>query len=163
MTDEGICEFGPAGEVGGMMTMLLIPANMLPVIDGPWQSAQPLVIPVWSIFPPEKLVKLVSVDWTWQLPHCAPLLRGIWLTGIPVATRPSWQVAQVLVSPPSAVCGKLRTGVNAKVEWHTSHDKMVDIWVDDFPVALVPSWQVQQAPGPTAEWLKTTAPKELTL
>ena len=42
----GICEFAPAGDVGGMTTMLLIPAKLLPVIDGPWQSAQPLPMPV---------------------------------------------------------------------------------------------------------------------
>jgi hypothetical protein len=59
-----MCELGPAGEVGGMTTMLLMPAKVPPVIDGPWQSAQPLVIPVWSILPPEKLVKSFSVELT---------------------------------------------------------------------------------------------------
>ena len=43
--DDGMCELGPTGEVGGITTMLEMPANVPPVIDGPWQSAQPLVMP----------------------------------------------------------------------------------------------------------------------
>ena len=33
--EEGICEFGPAGEVGGITTMFPIPANELAAIVGP--------------------------------------------------------------------------------------------------------------------------------
>ena len=142
--------------------MLLIPANVPPLIDGPWQSAQPLFIPVWSIFPPAKLVKLVS-DCAWQLAHCAALLRGMWLAGMPLAFCPSWQVPQVLVSPAKVSWGKLRAGANDRVEWQTSHDEVVATWLAGFPVARVPSWQVQQPPDPTAVWLNTTAPNELTL
>ena len=35
VVDEGMCELGPSGEVGGITTMLLMPANELPPIDGP--------------------------------------------------------------------------------------------------------------------------------
>lgn len=101
VVDDGICEFSPAGEVGGMTTMLLIPANVDPVIEGPWQSAHPLDMPAWSIFPPAKLVKPVSVEATWHEPHIAGLVRGIWFAGVPNAFSPLWQVAQVLVSPRS--------------------------------------------------------------
>lgn len=110
-----------------MTTMLLIPANVDPVIDGPWQSAHPLVMPAWSIFPPAKLVKPVSVEATWHEPHIAGEVRGIWLAGIPKALSPLWQVEQVLVSPRSDEWLNPFAGMNAMVEWQTSHDKLVSI------------------------------------
>src|SRR5664279_3744707 len=43
---EGICAVGPAGEVGGMATIWGTPTKVEPLMPGPWQAAQPLVIPV---------------------------------------------------------------------------------------------------------------------
>jgi hypothetical protein len=42
---DGMWAVGPAGEVGGMTTMLLTPAKVLPLIVGPWQAAQLLEMP----------------------------------------------------------------------------------------------------------------------
>jgi hypothetical protein len=43
--DEGMCELGPTGAVGGMTTIRVIPAKVLPVIEGPWQAEQPETMP----------------------------------------------------------------------------------------------------------------------
>jgi hypothetical protein len=52
----------PTGKVCGITTMLVMPAKLEPLMDGPWHSAQPLTMPVWSIVAPEKLVKPVMVE-----------------------------------------------------------------------------------------------------
>lgn len=45
VVDDGMCALGPAGEVGGMTTMLLTPTKLAPLMAGPWQEAQLLVMP----------------------------------------------------------------------------------------------------------------------
>ena len=35
VVDDGMCALAPTGEVGGITTILVIPANVVPVIDGP--------------------------------------------------------------------------------------------------------------------------------
>ena len=64
-----MCELGPTGAVGGMTTMLVMPANVPPLTSGPWQAEQPLVMPAWFICPPAKLVKPVCVEAMWHVPH----------------------------------------------------------------------------------------------
>src|SRR5438132_1144439 len=67
--EEGMCELGPIGEVGGITTMLVMPAKVPAPMPGPWQSAQRPARPVWSICPPAKLLKPLSVEAMWQVPH----------------------------------------------------------------------------------------------
>jgi len=64
-----MCDMAPTGDVGGMVTMLLIPAKVPAPTLGPWQVEQPLTIPVWSICPPAKLLKPFSVEAIWQVAH----------------------------------------------------------------------------------------------
>ena len=59
--DDGMCALAPIGEVGGITTMALIPAKLAPVMLGPWQAMQLLVMPAW-------LIK--------ELPNLAPLPTG---------------------------------------------------------------------------------------
>ena len=92
-----MCEFAPAGDVGGMTTVV-VPKNVLGAIPGPWQVAHPLVTPVWSIWPPAKVVKPFRVDATWQAAH--PALVGRWLAGLPVASVPLWQLTQLPITWP---------------------------------------------------------------
>jgi hypothetical protein len=49
VVDDGICAFAPGGELGGMTTIREMPANVSPETSGPWQTAHPLLMPVWSI------------------------------------------------------------------------------------------------------------------
>jgi hypothetical protein len=46
---EGMCALGPTGEVAGITTIWLTPAKLAPVMLGPWQAMQLLLIPVWLI------------------------------------------------------------------------------------------------------------------
>src|ERR1700704_3671001 len=54
----GMCEPGPAGEVGGCTMILVIPTNEAPVIVGPWHPTQ-VVSPAWLI---ADLVNLAPVS-----------------------------------------------------------------------------------------------------
>jgi hypothetical protein len=47
--DDGMCAPAPTGEVGGITTIWLIPIKLAPLMLGPWQAMQLLVIPVWLI------------------------------------------------------------------------------------------------------------------
>ena len=65
----------------------------LPVAFCPsWQEAQPVVIPVWSIPAPEKVV----VD-LWQVSQGS--LVWTWPPGLPTAVWPLWHDAQFVVMP----------------------------------------------------------------
>ena len=71
-----------------MTTILLMPAKLVPVMLGPWQEMQLLVMPLWLIsellnlapLPTGRLGTLEPVP-TWQLSHVA--LVGMWLAGGP--------------------------------------------------------------------------------
>ena len=74
---EGICELAPAGEVGGITMILVMPTNEAPVIVGPWQPTQ-VVSPVWLIaefvnFAPFStgVAAMLEPAPTWQLSHAA--------------------------------------------------------------------------------------------
>ena len=45
VVDDGMCELAPTGEVGGIATIREMPTNELPLMPGPWQDAQLLVMP----------------------------------------------------------------------------------------------------------------------
>lgn len=47
LVELGMCALGPGLLESGMTTMLLMPAKLLPVMPGPWQLAQPLLMPAW--------------------------------------------------------------------------------------------------------------------
>ena len=74
----GKCDVATAGDVLGITITLLMPKKLLPVILGPWQVAQPLVIPAWLNWAPENVV----------IPAMAPL-AGISMEG----TLLTWHVS----------------------------------------------------------------------
>ena len=88
VVDDGMCELGPSGEVGGITTMLVMPANELPLIDGPWQATQLLVMPRWLIWPLAKLAPAAPVT-------------GMGVAGIALL----WQASQLAVV---GMCGGVR-------------------------------------------------------
>src|SRR5882762_8270223 len=52
VVDDGMCDVAPIGDVGGIATILLTPMNDVPVMLGPWQATQLLVMPLWFISEP---------------------------------------------------------------------------------------------------------------
>ena len=87
-----MCAPAPIGEVAGITTILLIPAKLAPVMPGPWQAAQLLVIPVWLISEPLNRAplptgKLATLDPgpTWHASHATVV--GIWLLGGPTIVK----------------------------------------------------------------------------
>src|SRR6516225_5444988 len=92
VVDDGMCEVAPTGVVAGMTMILATPANDVPVIDGPWQATQLLVMPVWLISEPENFAPLGTGSVatlepvpTWQVSHDA--LVGTWLAGWPTMLK----------------------------------------------------------------------------
>ena len=156
VVDDGMCALGPGGDVAGMTTMVVIPAKVDPDTAGPWHVAQPLTMPAWSIWPPEKLANPVRTDAMWHVAHWSGFVLGTWLAGRPVAVLPSWHVAHVLRSAPRLEWSKRRIGENAIVLWHWSHDSVVTMWPAGLPVARTPLWHVAQSPGVAIAWLKRT-------
>jgi hypothetical protein len=90
--DDGMCDDAPTGVVGGITTMDGTPAKLLPVMPGPWQLAQPPVMPTWFIAEFEKRAPSVTGSFamleplpTWQLSHGAAV--GMWLAGGPTMLK----------------------------------------------------------------------------
>jgi hypothetical protein len=82
----GTCELAPGAPVGGITTILLTPKKLEPVMLGPWQVSQPLVIPLW---PNAELLNLalfctgsVKLEFgpTWQASQLV-LPNGMWFDG----------------------------------------------------------------------------------
>ncbi len=88
---EGMCEFGPAGVVGGITTIALMPKKLLAPMPGPWQAAQPLVMPAWLIWPLAKVVP----------PTLPAPAAGMGMAGIAF----EWQASQLV---PAGMCGGTR-------------------------------------------------------
>ena len=72
---------------------IVTPKKLLPVA---WQVAQPLLIPVWFIGAPAKLVNALA---EWQLSQAAVV--GTCVAGVPFAVAPLWHVAQVRGAMPA--------------------------------------------------------------
>jgi hypothetical protein len=96
---DGMCDVAPAGEVGGITTILVMPAKLAPVMVGPWQPTQ-VVSPAWLIAEPENLAPLTTgVDAmlepapTWQLSHAAVV--GTWLAGVVTIEKFAAGIAKV--------------------------------------------------------------------
>jgi hypothetical protein len=125
-----MCALGPTGEVGGITTILLIPAKLAPVIDAPWQLSQLFVIPVWLIsellnlapLPTGRLATL-EPEPTWQVSQAA--LLGMWLVGGPTITKlaagiakpdttlAAWHCAQLFVVLGALAWMLARVGITA--------------------------------------------------
>jgi hypothetical protein len=135
VVDVGMCEFAPAGEVGGMTTILLTPAKLEPVIDGPWQPAQLLLMPLWLISEPLNLAPLptgvaamLDPAPTWQVSHAA--LVGRWLLGRPTMEKPMAGIAKLAAAEPWH-CAQLAVVLGA-LAWMLASvgitAKSVDVW-----------------------------------
>src|SRR4051812_50114166 len=88
VVDDGMCEVAPTGDVAGMTMILVTPTKEVPVIDGPWQATQLLVMPAWLISEPENFAPLgtgvaamLEPAPTWQGSQGAGL--GVWVGGRP--------------------------------------------------------------------------------
>jgi hypothetical protein len=100
------------------------PANGVPVTAAAWQVVQPVLMPLWFIAVPAKVVKLVAA---WHISHAE--LVGMWFDGLvftvtPVNVLPvSWQVAQPEVIPLWFIGVP---GPNAVVDlWHSAQSDVV--------------------------------------
>jgi hypothetical protein len=110
-----MCEFAPAEVLGGMTTMLVTPAKLEPVMVGPWQAAQPVVMPAWFILEPLNkaplgtgVAAMLEPAPTWQVSHAVVI--GMWFVGgptilkllargiaKPATTDAAWHCAQLVV------------------------------------------------------------------
>ena len=52
---DGMCEVAPIGEVAGIAMILVTPMKLEPVMVGPWQATQLLVMPLWLMREPLNL------------------------------------------------------------------------------------------------------------
>jgi hypothetical protein len=105
VVDDGMCELAPAGDVAGITTILLTPIKLLPVILGPWQATQLLVMPVWLIKEAVNLAPLTTgvaamlePAPTWQLSHAAVV--GTWLVGRPTMVKLAAGIAKLAAAVP---------------------------------------------------------------
>ena len=87
-----MCALAPAGLVGGMPTMRVMPTKLTGVPAGTWQAAQLLLMPAWLIFEPLNLAPLptgvaamLDPAPTWQTSHAVVI--GIWLLGGPTMVK----------------------------------------------------------------------------
>ena len=92
VVELGMCDDVPAGLVGGMPTMRVMPAKLAVVPDGRWQATQLFVMPAWFISEPENLAPLgtgsegTDEPWpTWQTSHES--VDGMWFEGSPTTLK----------------------------------------------------------------------------
>ena len=116
----GMCALGPIGDVGGCTMMRLTPKNDVPVIAGPWQVAQLLVMPAWLIWPlanvvaPTDAAPVEGISWAgiafeWQASQTSDvgrcggtrpaLVLGVTPMKVPATTLAPWQIEQLPVIP----------------------------------------------------------------
>src|SRR5260221_9470202 len=100
-----MCELAPTGAVAGMTMILLTPAKLAPVIVGPWQATQLLVMPLWLMREPLNLAPLptgvlVTLEPapTWHTSHEA--LVGRWLAGSPTIVKLAAGIAKLAAAAP---------------------------------------------------------------
>ena len=89
----GICEVVPGAAEDGITTMELMPVKLAPVMPAPWQTSQPVVMPLWL------KAELVNL--------------AVFCTGsVRLLVAPTWQVSQAVV--PNGTClagGATRAGL----------------------------------------------------
>jgi hypothetical protein len=113
VVELGMCDEAPAGPVGGMPTMRVMPAKAVVALLVWWQATQLLPMPAWLISEPLNFAPLptgsVAIDepWpTWQTSQEAVV--GMWLAGRPTmlklaagiakdAAVAPWHCAQLVV------------------------------------------------------------------
>src|SRR5512143_709833 len=100
---EGMCELGPGGDMGGMRTMLVMPAKVVPDPDAVWQATQLFVMPAWfmrelaNVAPlGTGVVATLEPAPTWQLSHGA--LVGTWLLGGATILNPIDGIAKAVAA-----------------------------------------------------------------
>lgn len=100
-----MCAFAPAGEVAGITTILLTPAKLEPVMFGPWQATQLLVMPPWLIKEPLNFAPLgtgvtatLEPAPTWQLSQAA--LLGMCVAGMPTIVKLAAGIAKLAAALP---------------------------------------------------------------
>ena len=105
VVDEGMCELAPTGEVAGMPTMALMPANEAVVPNGTWQDTQLVVMPAWLILEPLNFAPLTTgvaamlePEPTWQTSHDAVV--GMWLVGRPTIEKLAAGIAKLGAAAP---------------------------------------------------------------
>ncbi|HUP05897.1 MAG TPA: hypothetical protein VMU47_02020, partial [Caldimonas sp.] len=105
VVDDGRCELAPIGDVGGMTTIFVTPTKEEPVIVGPWQATQLLVMPLWLIFEPANVAPLgtgsvgtLEPAPTWQVSHEADV--GTWLAGSPTIEKFAAGIAKLAAADP---------------------------------------------------------------
>jgi hypothetical protein len=105
VVDDGMCEFAPAGAVGGMTTILVTPAKLELLIVGPWQLAQLALMPAWFISDALKwapsttgVAAMLEPLPTWQLSHAAAV--GMWVAGLPTTAKPIEGIAKPAAASP---------------------------------------------------------------
>ena len=105
VVDDGMCDVTPTGVVCGMTTMAVTPVKLAPVIVGPWQAAQLLVMPLWLISEPENFAPLTTgmaamlePAPTWQTSHDAVV--GMCLAGKPTIEKFADGIAKLAAADP---------------------------------------------------------------
>jgi hypothetical protein len=140
-----MCELAPAGEVRGMTTILLTPAKLDPVMVGPWQVTQLVVMPRWLIF---------------ELLNLAPLSTGVLAILEPA---PTWQVSQAVVigmwfaGGPTMVRWLVLKPATTLAAWHCAQSALVLgalAWIlakVGITVQSVEVWQSEHCDFPAVE------------
>ena len=105
VVDEGMCEFAPTGDVGGMTMILVTPTKLDPVMLGPWHAAQLLVMPAWLMVEPANLAPLgtgsvgtLEPAPTWHVSQDAEV--GTWLAGNPTIEKLAAGIAKLGAAEP---------------------------------------------------------------
>jgi hypothetical protein len=100
-----MCEFAPAGAVGGMTMILVTPTKLALLIVGPWQLAQLVVMPAWFISEALNLAPsttgvaaMLEPLPTWQLSHAAVVGRCV--AGLPTTAKPIDGIAKPAAASP---------------------------------------------------------------
>ncbi len=107
--------------------------------------------------PPAQLWKPPAMaDW-WQLSQREAACVGMWLAGLPLAKRPSWQLVQVQLPNDEAWWSNFSTGAKPTVEWQASHEAVVGTWSAGLPRLVTLLWQLAQRPGSTLACENSTA------
>lgn len=92
VVDEGMCALAPAGDVGGMPLILVMPAKLTVEPEVLWQLKQLVVMPLWLISEPLNLaplgtgvVAMLEPVPTWQTSQA--VVMGMWLAGGPMMVK----------------------------------------------------------------------------
>jgi hypothetical protein len=169
VVDDGMCELAPAGVVLGITTILVTPVKLVPVMVGPWQATQLLVMPLWlkrelaNVAPLGTGVAVMLEPLpTWHSSHDAVV--GTCLAGRPTMVKLAdgiaklgaalpWHCAQLVVVLGAFAWMLASVGITAKSleVWQAAQvaAAAVGMWLAGLSVAvkkLVPLWQAEQSP-----------------